>query len=71
MPRVFGFDFCDFLIQFYEQQGGKESGFQFDVAGKTTTLLDWEIETPQRRPVARPRSRALVRGHSALAGACG
>jgi peroxiredoxin len=40
VPRVFSFELCDFLTQFYEQQGGEDSGFQFDVDGKTTTLSD-------------------------------
>src|ERR1700710_697322 len=45
VPRVFSFELCDFLVQFYEQQGGVDSGFQFDVAGKTMTLSDWRLQT--------------------------
>jgi 2OG-Fe(II) oxygenase superfamily len=63
LPRAFGFDFCDFLIQFYEQQGGKESGFQFDVAGKTTTLLDWRLKRRRDVPLIAPEILDLVRGH--------
>src|ERR1700691_3445463 len=44
VPRVFSFELCDFLMQFYEQQGGEDSGFQFDIAGKTTTLSDWRLK---------------------------
>jgi predicted 2-oxoglutarate/Fe(II)-dependent dioxygenase YbiX/peroxiredoxin len=65
VPRVFGFDLCDFLIQFYEQQGGKESGFQFDIAGKTTTLLDARLKRRSDVPVVAPEVRELVRGHIA------
>jgi predicted 2-oxoglutarate/Fe(II)-dependent dioxygenase YbiX len=62
IPRVFGFDVCDFLVQFYEQQGGVDSGFQFDVAGKTTTLSDWRLKRRSDVPVAAPEVRELVRG---------
>jgi predicted 2-oxoglutarate/Fe(II)-dependent dioxygenase YbiX/peroxiredoxin len=63
VPRVFGFDLCDFLIQFYEQQGGKESGFQFDIAGKTTTLLDARLKRRSDVPVVAPEVRELIRSH--------
>jgi predicted 2-oxoglutarate/Fe(II)-dependent dioxygenase YbiX/peroxiredoxin len=62
VPRVFGFDICDFLVQFYEQQGGVDSGFQFDVAGKTTTLSDWRLKRRSDVTVAAPEVRDLVRG---------
>ncbi|MDR3467735.1 MAG: 2OG-Fe(II) oxygenase [Xanthobacteraceae bacterium] len=65
LPRAFGFDLCDFLVQFYEQQGGKESGFQFDVAGKTTTLLEWRLKRRSDVPVIAPEVYDLVRGHVA------
>jgi peroxiredoxin len=63
VPRVFGFELCDFLIQFYEQQGGVDSGFQFDVAGKTMTLSDWRIKRRSDVAVAIPEVRDLVRSH--------
>jgi predicted 2-oxoglutarate/Fe(II)-dependent dioxygenase YbiX/peroxiredoxin len=62
VPRVFSFDICDFLVQFYEQQGGVDSGFQFDVAGKTTTLSDWRLKRRSDVAVAAPEVRELVRG---------
>jgi predicted 2-oxoglutarate/Fe(II)-dependent dioxygenase YbiX/peroxiredoxin len=62
VPRVFSFEICDFLVQFYEQQGGVDSGFQFDVAGKTTTLSDWRLKRRSDVPVAAPEVRELVRG---------
>ena len=62
VPRVFSFELCDFLVQFYEQQGGVDSGFQFDVGGKTTTLSDWRLKRRSDVPVAAPEVRELVRG---------
>ena len=62
IPRVFSFEICDFLVQFYDQQGGVDSGFQFDVAGKTTTLSDWRLKRRSDVAVAAPEVRDLVRG---------
>jgi predicted 2-oxoglutarate/Fe(II)-dependent dioxygenase YbiX len=62
VPRVFSFELCDFLVQFYEQQGGVDSGFQFDIAGKTTTVSDWRLKRRSDVPVAAPEVRDLVRG---------
>jgi peroxiredoxin len=63
VPRVFSFELCDFLVQFYEQQGGVDSGFQFDVAGKTMTLSDWRLKRRSDVAVAIPEVRELVRSH--------
>ena len=63
VPRVFNFELCDFLIQFYQAQGGVDSGFQFDVAGKTTTLSNWKFKRRSDVAVAVPEVRDLVRGH--------
>ena len=62
VPRVFSFELCDFLIQFYEQQGGVESGFQFDIAGKTATVSDYRLKRRSDVAVAAPEVRDLVRG---------
>jgi predicted 2-oxoglutarate/Fe(II)-dependent dioxygenase YbiX/peroxiredoxin len=62
VPRVFSFEICDFLVQFYDQQGGVDSGFQFDVAGKTTTLSNWKLKRRSDVAVAAPEVRELVRG---------
>ncbi len=61
VPRVFSFELCDFLVQFYEQQGGVDSGFQFDISGKTTTLSNWKIKRRSDVSVALPEVRELVR----------
>lgn len=63
VPRVFGFDTCDFLIQFYEAQGAVDSGFQFDVDGKTVTLSDWRLKRRSDVPVGAPEVRELIRDH--------
>jgi predicted 2-oxoglutarate/Fe(II)-dependent dioxygenase YbiX/peroxiredoxin len=61
VPRVFSFELCDFLMQFYEQQGGEDSGFQFDIGGKTTTLSDWRLKRRNDLIVAAPEVRDLIR----------
>ena len=63
VPRVFSFELCDFLIQFYETQGAVESGFQFDVDGKTVTLSDWRFKRRSDAAVVVPEVRELVRDH--------
>jgi predicted 2-oxoglutarate/Fe(II)-dependent dioxygenase YbiX/peroxiredoxin len=62
IPRVFSFEICDFLVQFYDQKGGVDSGFQFDVGGKTKTLSDWRLKRRSDVAVAAPEVRDLVRG---------
>ncbi len=49
IPRVFSFEICDFLVQFYDQQGGVDSGFQFDVGGKDHDAVGLAAQAPQRR----------------------
>ena len=69
VPRVFSFELCDFLMQFYEQQGGMDSGFQFDIAGKTTTLSDWRLK--RRSDVVRwRRPRCAIWSAARSCGGC-
>jgi len=63
VPRVFSFELCDFLIQFYKDQGGIDSGFQFDIAGKTATLSDWRLKRRSDVIVSAPEVRELIRSH--------
>jgi predicted 2-oxoglutarate/Fe(II)-dependent dioxygenase YbiX/peroxiredoxin len=63
VPRVFSFDICDFLIQFYETQGAVDSGFQFDIDGKTVTLSDWRLKRRSDVAVGVPEVRELIRDH--------
>ena len=61
VPRVFGFDLCDFLVEFFGTHGGKDSGFQFDIAGKTATLSDWRLKRRSDVVLMAPEVRDLVR----------
>jgi predicted 2-oxoglutarate/Fe(II)-dependent dioxygenase YbiX/peroxiredoxin len=63
VPRVFSFGICDFLTQFYETQGAVDSGFQFDVDGKTVTLSDWRLKRRSDVAVGVPEVRELIRDH--------
>lgn len=40
VPRVFEPEFCQTLIEYYEREGGKPSGFMRDVDGKTVLIHD-------------------------------
>ena len=61
VPRIFSFELCDFLVQFYEQQGGVDSGFQYEIDGKTTTLANWQLKRRKDVPVNVPEVRELIR----------
>jgi predicted 2-oxoglutarate/Fe(II)-dependent dioxygenase YbiX/peroxiredoxin len=63
VPRVFSFGICDFLTQFYEMQGAVDSGFQFDVDGKTVTLSDWRLKRRSDVAVGVDEVRDLIRDH--------
>jgi predicted 2-oxoglutarate/Fe(II)-dependent dioxygenase YbiX/peroxiredoxin len=63
VPRVFSFGICDFLTQFYETQGAVDSGFQFDVDGKTVTLSDWRLKRRSDVAVGVDEVRDLIRDH--------
>jgi predicted 2-oxoglutarate/Fe(II)-dependent dioxygenase YbiX/peroxiredoxin len=65
VPRVFSFELCDFLVQFYREQSATESGFQLDVDGKTKTILDGRFKRRTDVPVAAAEVRELVRDHIA------
>lgn len=61
VPRIFDFPLCDFLIDFYEKNGGEDSGFLLDVEGKTTTVLDHRLKRRRDLVVALPEVRELIR----------
>jgi len=63
VPRVFSFELCDFLMQFYDEEGGTESGFQVDIGGKSTTLTDARFKRRRDVGVVVPEVRNLVREH--------
>jgi len=61
VPRVFDFPLCDLLVDFYEKNGAEESGFLYDVDGKTATIVDHRLKRRRDVPIAHPDLRALVR----------
>ena len=61
VPRILDFQLCDFLIQFYEKLGGKDSGFLLDNAGQTATLVDYRIKRRNDLNVLLPEVREAIR----------
>jgi len=61
VPRVFDFTLCDFLVDFYDKLGGKDSGFLLDSEGKTATVVDYRIKRRNDLPVAAPQLREVIR----------
>lgn len=61
LPRVFDFTLCDTLVRFYDQIGGKDSGFLFDVEGKTTKVVDYRLKRRNDLNVAHPQLREAIR----------
>ncbi len=61
VPRIFDFPLCDVLVEFYEKLGGKESGFLFDVDGKTTKMVDHRVKRRSDLVVAHPGLREAIR----------
>ena len=61
VPRVFDFPICDFLVQFYEKLGGKDSGFLLDSEGKTATVVDYRLKRRNDLDVVAPELREIIR----------
>jgi predicted 2-oxoglutarate/Fe(II)-dependent dioxygenase YbiX/peroxiredoxin len=61
VPRVFDFALCDFLRNFYQKLGGKDSGFLLDSGGKTATVVDYRIKRRNDLLVAAPQLREVIR----------
>jgi hypothetical protein len=61
VPRVFDFALCDFLVEFYQKLGGKDSGFLLDSNGKTSTVVDYRIKRRTDLPIAAPQVREAIR----------
>jgi predicted 2-oxoglutarate/Fe(II)-dependent dioxygenase YbiX/peroxiredoxin len=61
VPRVFDFPLCDTLIAFYQKLGGEESGFLFDVGGRTTRMVDHRLKRRTDLVVAHPQLREAIR----------
>ncbi|MGB7100796.1 MAG: 2OG-Fe(II) oxygenase [Xanthobacteraceae bacterium] len=61
VPRVFDFQLCDVLIQFYQKIGGQDSGFLLDVEGKTSRVVDYRLKRRNDLAVAHPQLREAIR----------
>jgi predicted 2-oxoglutarate/Fe(II)-dependent dioxygenase YbiX/peroxiredoxin len=61
VPRVLDFPLCDFLRDFYDTNGGTDSGFLIDVEGKTATVLDYRLKRRHDLLIAAPQLRDLLR----------
>lgn len=61
VPRVFDFALCDFLVEFYQKIGGKDSGFLLDSEGKTATVIDYRLKRRNDLIVAAPQLRDTIR----------
>jgi peroxiredoxin len=61
VPRLFEFDFCDFLVGLHEESGGTDSGFLFDQGGKTATVIDHALKRRQDLVIGDPQLREIIR----------
>jgi predicted 2-oxoglutarate/Fe(II)-dependent dioxygenase YbiX/peroxiredoxin len=61
VPRVFDFQLCDFLVQFYDKLGGKDSGFLLDTEGKTSTVVDYRLKRRNDLHLVAPELRDIIR----------
>jgi hypothetical protein len=48
VPRIFEPEFCEFLIDLFNKQGGTDSGFMLDTDGKTSTIFNHSLKTSYR-----------------------
>jgi hypothetical protein len=61
VPRVIDFDLCDFLVQFYDKLGGRDSGFLLDDNGQTSTVVDYRMKRRNDLSVLVPDLRDTIR----------
>jgi predicted 2-oxoglutarate/Fe(II)-dependent dioxygenase YbiX/peroxiredoxin len=61
VPRIFDFQLCDGLIEFYGKIGGEDSGFLLDVDGKTSKVVDYRVKRRNDLGVAHPQLREAIR----------
>jgi predicted 2-oxoglutarate/Fe(II)-dependent dioxygenase YbiX len=61
VPRVLDFPLCEFLTQFYDNLGGKDSGFLLDTEGKTSTVVDYRLKRRNDLHLVAPELRELIR----------
>jgi len=61
LPRVFDFPLCDFLVQFYDRLGGRDSGFLLDSDGETATVVDYRLKRRNDLGIVRAEVREAIR----------
>jgi len=61
LPRVFDFPLCDFLVQFYDRLGGRDSGFLLDSDGETATVFDYRLKRRNDLGIVRAEVREAIR----------
>jgi predicted 2-oxoglutarate/Fe(II)-dependent dioxygenase YbiX len=61
VPRVFDFPLCEFLCQFYDQLGGRDSGFLHDTDGKTSTVINYGLKRRNDLGIVHPEVRETIR----------
>ncbi len=69
VPRIFEPELCRTLIRYYEEGGGKESGFMHDIGGETVTVHDYGHKRRRDRAIADEQlcKACVVRIHDRLA----
>lgn len=58
MPRIFEPEFCRDLIQYYQAQGGQDSGFMREVEGRTVGVIDYSHKRRSDCLIADPALKA-------------
>lgn len=61
VPRVFEFEFCDYLVKLFDALGGEDSGFLFDSNGQTRTVIDHKLKRRQDLVITDPELRQMMR----------
>jgi predicted 2-oxoglutarate/Fe(II)-dependent dioxygenase YbiX/peroxiredoxin len=61
LPRIFEPEFCRFLIELYNQSGGKESGFMVERDGMTVGQIDHAMKSRSDFEIPDEQVRAALR----------
>jgi peroxiredoxin len=62
VPRLFEPEFCQVLIDHYDGQGGRDSGFMRDQEGQTVGLIDYQLKRRRDVFIRDERLQAAIRG---------
>jgi len=61
IPRVFEFEFCDYLVKLFDHVGGTDSGFLLDTNGETKTIVDHSLKRREDMVITDPGLRDRMR----------